>query len=104
QPAVKDSAARTKRRRPALPWCPRDPHARLECQRIVDARLIAVADARAECQAFLDPDVVLNVGAQPRVEEIERRITGAARVEDRRAGLVRVETTECVGTEIVVVE
>ena len=58
---------------------------------IVHARLIAVAQARAQRQALPDADVVLEVRADARVEEAELRIADAARVEQRRAGLERGE-------------
>ena len=104
EPAVEDAAAGAQRRLAALGRRPGDAQARLERRQVVDPRLVAVADAGAERQPLPWAEVVLHVGAEARVEEIQARVADAARVQQRRAGLEGLEAAEEVGAQIVVVQ
>src|SRR5438270_2062408 len=94
QPAMEDAATRAQRRVAAFRGRPGDAEARLVGRPIGYVSLIAVADARAQGQAFLHADVVLEIRARAGVKEVQVGVADAARVEQRRARLVRVEAAE----------
>src|SRR5215471_15709748 len=91
EPAVKDSGAGANRRLACLRRCPRHAKPRLERRVVVDARLIAVAQARTEREPFVNTEIVLEVHPKPGMKKVQCWIADAPRVEKRRAGFECLE-------------